>query len=73
MKVKRDAKGNITDAKTAAFWFPVAEAVGKKFPIFETTVDDIEAKTGFDFFVNLPDDIENRIEKEKGWSTFQNF
>lgn len=27
-----------------------------------TTVDDIEAITGFDFFSNLPDDVENSVE-----------
>ncbi|MBQ0077273.1 MAG: DNA/RNA non-specific endonuclease [Bacteroidales bacterium] len=29
------------------------------------TIDELEAKTGFNFFVNLPDDIESRIESTK--------
>ncbi len=29
------------------------------------TIDALEAKTGFNFFVNLPDDIESRIESTK--------
>jgi endonuclease G len=34
------------------------------------SVDELEAKTGIDFFCNLPDDIENRVEKSvsvKAW------
>ncbi|MDE5898498.1 MAG: DNA/RNA non-specific endonuclease, partial [Treponemataceae bacterium] len=32
---------------------------------FLTTVDDIEEKTGFDFFSFLPDDIESAVEARK--------
>ena len=28
------------------------------------TIDELETKTGIDFFCNLPDDIENQIESE---------
>lgn len=32
---------------------------------FVTTVDHIEAETGFDFYAQLPDDIETRLEKSQ--------
>ena len=42
-------------------------------PLYEfvTSVDKIEELTGIDFFENLPDDIENKLENNssyKGWS-----
>lgn len=42
-------------------------------PLYEfvTSVDEIEKRTGIDFFSNLPDDIENKLEQSnsyKGWS-----
>lgn len=29
---------------------------------FAITIDELEARTGIDFFCNLPDDIENKVE-----------
>jgi DNA/RNA endonuclease G (NUC1) len=34
------------------------------------SVDKIEAWTGFDFFANLPDNIENVAETNSSWSNF---
>jgi DNA/RNA endonuclease G (NUC1) len=39
-----------------------APAKGPNFLPFVTTVDDIEARTGYDFFAALPDDIERIVE-----------
>lgn len=39
-----------------------------------TTIDAIESRTGFDFFVNLPDDLESAAEsKTPTWSSFSSF
>lgn len=39
-----------------------------------TTIDAIESRTGFDFFVNLPDDLESAAEsKTPTWSSFTSF
>ena len=42
-------------------------------PLYEfvTSIDEIEKKTGIDFFPSLPNDLENRLEKStqyKNWS-----
>ena len=36
-----------------------------KFPAFSVTIDEIEARTGIDFFYALDDDVEKRIESTK--------
>ncbi len=36
-----------------------------------TTIDEVEAITGFDFFSALPDDIENKIESESNYQLWQ--
>lgn len=40
------------------------EAGSRPLTYYQLTVDEVEAKTGMDFFSSLPDKIENRIEKE---------
>ena len=37
------------------------------------SVNQIEAWTGFDLFANLPDSIEEDVESNTNWQTFQNF
>ena len=37
------------------------------------SVDQIEAWTGFDFFVNLPDPVETASESNTSWTAFENF
>lgn len=37
---------------------------------FLTSIDEIEKETGLNFFADLPDDVENRVESEtatRGW------
>jgi hypothetical protein len=36
-------------------------------------VNQIEEWTGFDFFVNLPDDLEAEAERNSSWTTLKNF
>jgi endonuclease G len=50
--------------KVAAFLIPQAAGTDS-FYKYMTTVDEIEAKTGIDFFAQLPDAIENKIEAER--------
>jgi endonuclease G len=56
--------------KVIAFLLP-HEPSGKPLNSFVVPIDKIEKMTGIDFFPNLPDEIENRLEKSadyKGWS-----
>lgn len=47
--------------KAIAFLLP-HQGADKKLKEFAITVDELEEKTGFDFFQNLPDEIESKIE-----------
>jgi endonuclease G len=58
--------------RAAGFWFLNESNDRSTEPLadFIMSVDELEAKTGIDFFCNLPDDIENRVEKSvsvKAW------
>ena len=72
LKVAYDASGNIADAETIGFWFENRSYSGS-YTNYTQSVDTIEAWTGFDFFHNLPDDIESVAEKNSAWSTFTAF
>lgn len=51
--------------RAAGFWFLNENNDRKKEPLSDyiMSVDELEAKTGIDFFCNLPDDIENKVER----------
>ncbi len=54
-----------------AFLIPSQQDSTKALYEFVTSIDKIEALTGIDFFPKLPDDLENKLEKDfdyKGWS-----
>lgn len=74
LKVKRDGNGKVTSAKSIGFWMEhkVYEngTKGENYPV---SVDQIEAWTGFDFFVNLPDSVEQTAETNTSWSDFKSF
>ncbi|SEB95825.1 endonuclease G [Tenacibaculum sp. MAR_2009_124] len=58
------------EIKAIAFLMPHKES-NKPLYEFVTSIDEIEKKTGIDFFPSLPDDIETRLEKStqyKNWS-----
>lgn len=59
MKCTFDASGNMTAAVSAAYTF-VHD--GTNAPRVSTTVDEVEALTGFDFFANVPDSLETAAE-----------
>lgn len=63
---------SVTDASCTAFWFEhKAYESGDDFDNYRKSVDQVEEWTGFDFFVNLPDEIENAAEaKNISWAQF---
>lgn len=55
-----------------AIGFYYANRDGKQpMPEAACSVDDIERLTGIDFFVNLPDDVEERLEKNYQFNKWQ--
>ena len=65
--------GTVTDAVCVAFWFE-HKAYSDSYTNYAVSVDEVEAWTGFDFFVNLPSEIEARCEaKNTSWSAFTSF
>lgn len=70
----KESNGVVTSASTVGFWFEHKEyESGDAYSSYAVSVDSIEAWTGFDFFVNLPDSVETAAEKNSNWTTFQNF
>ncbi len=72
LKVKRSGD-TLTAAESVGFWFEHKQYNGTGFDSYTVSVKDIEAWTGFDFFVNLPDELESDAESNKSWTTFKNF
>ncbi len=65
--------GTVTDASTVAFWFE-HKTYSDSYTNYTVSVDQVEEWTGFDFFVNLPDDIESATESQNtSWSDFTSF
>lgn len=65
----------VVSACTIGFWFEHKEYSDQNaWTNYSVSVDQIEEWTGFDFFVNLPDSIENAAESATpSWSEFQSF
>lgn len=53
-----------------AMRFPQTARPNASLIRFVTSVDEIEAQTGLDFFSQLPDDIENNIEKGQNYQAW---
>jgi endonuclease G len=51
--------------RTLAFLFPQEPAVGAKPEGFLTTIDEIERRTGLEFFAELPIEIEDELEARR--------
>ena len=49
-------------ARTIAVIMPNQNSINSDWHTYLTTVDAVEALTGYDFFANVPDAIENSIE-----------
>ena len=72
LKVRKSGS-TVTDAETVGFWFEHKDYSGNDYTQYSVSVDQVEAWTGFDFFVNLPDSVESGAEKNTSWSSFQSF
>lgn len=62
---KNSKKGN-GGYKALAFWVKHDGSIDKRTPLknFVISIDELEKKTGIDFFCNLPDKIENKVEEK---------
>ncbi len=49
--------------KTIGFWIPHDAITGSNYKEYAVSIDQLEAYTGIDFFCNLPDVIENLVER----------
>ena len=72
LKVRRSG-GQIIAASTIGFWFTHEAHSGESWQNYATSVDEIERKTGFNFFANLPPAVEATAEQNTNWNTFRNF
>lgn len=57
----------LSNPRAIAFVYPNMTAPGN-MANYVTTVDEVERLTGLDFFYNLPDDIENRVEANSSFT-----
>lgn len=76
VKVRRDASNKVTSAMTIGFWMEHREYSNdsyNSYTNYATSVAEIERLTGFDFFANLPADIQAAAEQNSNWNTFASF
>ncbi len=59
-----------SDLKAIGFILPNA-ASSMPLSSFALSVDDVESKTGLDFFSKLPDDIENQLESQYDYAAWK--
>lgn len=72
LKVRKSGS-TVTDAETVGFWFEHKDYSDNDYTQYSVSVDQVEAWTGFDFFVNLPDSVEASAETNSSWSAFASF
>ena len=72
LKVHRNGD-SITEASAIGFWFTHEDHTGENWQDFIVTVDEIERRTGFNFFANLPPSLESVAEQNTNWNAFKNF
>ncbi len=72
LKVRRSG-GTVTAASAIGFWFTHEAHSGENWQNFAVSVDEVERKTGFNFFANLPPSVETSAEANTNWNTFRNF
>lgn len=73
LKVVRGSDGKVSDACTIGFWMPHISYGNVNYAAYAVSVNKIEAHTRLDLFANLPDAIEESVESNTSWTTFQNF
>lgn len=72
LKVDTNDSGDVVDASTVGFWFE-NKSYSDSYTDHVVSVDQVEEWTGFDFFVNLPNGVESRVESNTSWSSFSAF
>ena len=72
LKVKYSGSA-VSSASTVGFWFEHKDYDGNDYAQYAVSVDKIEEWTGFDFFVNLPDNVEVTSETNASWDAFVRF
>ena len=72
LKVHRSGD-EVTAASAIGFWFTHEAHSGENWQDFAVSVDEIERKTGFNFFANLPPEVESTAEANTTWKTFTDF
>lgn len=75
LKVKRNGT-SINGACAVGFWLEQGDdysTANNAYESYATTVDQIEEWTGFDFFANLPAELQALCENSSDWTTFKNF
>ena len=73
LKVKWSGN-TVTDACAIGFWFEHKAYSDKSYTDYVVTIDEIEAKIGFDLFANLQDAIESKVESSiVSWDQFKNY
>ena len=71
LKVEQSGS-TVTSACAVGFWFE-HKAYSDNYTNYTFAVNQIEAWTGFDFFVNLPDTVEDSAESNSSWASFESF
>lgn len=64
MKCSFDASGAMTAAKGCAYLFTNVSHKGESYPSGITTIDAIEQRSGWDFFTNVPADLQATAEAQ---------
>ena len=70
LKVTTNNSGSVTSATTCGFWFENKAYSNNTYTEHTVSVDQVEEWTGFNFFANLPDSIEQTAETNSSWSKF---
>ena len=75
LKVKRSGE-SVNNAKAIGFWLEHRDDLRENTSAYQNyaiSVDQIEAWTGFDFFANLPEALQDLCEDDTDWPAFRDF
>ena len=75
LKVKRLGE-SVNNAKAIGFWLEHRDDLRENTSAYQNyaiSVDQIEEWTGFDFFANLPEALQDLCEDDTDWADFRDF
>ena len=75
LKVKRSGE-SVNNAKAIGFWLDHRDDLRENTSAYQNyavSVDQIETWTGFDFFANLPEALQDLCEDDTDWVDFRDF